>query len=106
MKAKKNIIISKASVRSTVHRYVHLDYIGFKILDQNGNVVGDLRIAGLFTSKAYSSSVKEIPILSNKLSVLMGELNIVNSSHLGKFVVNFIENYPRDELYQINSSET
>ena len=47
------LIITKTNARSTVHRAVHLDYIGIKLFDRDGVVVGERRFLGLFTSAAY-----------------------------------------------------
>ena len=49
---KRLLIITKANSRSTVHRSAYLDYIGFKIFDADGNVVGEKRFLGLFASAA------------------------------------------------------
>ena len=46
----KALIITKANVRSRVHRRVHMDYIGVKRFDSDGKVTGEFRIVGLFTS--------------------------------------------------------
>ena len=46
---KRLLIITKANSRSTVHRSAYLDYIGFKIFDADGNVVGERRFLGLFS---------------------------------------------------------
>ncbi len=54
---KRLLIITKANSRSTVHRSAYLDYIGFKIFDADGNVVGERRFLGLFSSAAYLTSV-------------------------------------------------
>src|ERR1700740_3449252 len=52
----RQLIITKANVRSRVHRRVHMDYIGVKRLDAKGRLIGELRIVGLFTSGAYMRS--------------------------------------------------
>ena len=46
----KPLIITKANVRSRVHRRVHMDYIGVKRFDADGQLIGEFRIVGLFTS--------------------------------------------------------
>ena len=45
------IIITKANVRATVHRRVHMDYIGVKRYGASGEIVGERRFVGLFTSR-------------------------------------------------------
>ncbi len=46
----KLLIMTKAAVRSRVHRRVHLDYIGIKRFDADGNLVGECRFCGLSTA--------------------------------------------------------
>ena len=38
-----------------------MDYIGVKRVDESGEVVGELRLIGLFTSKAYAESARPDP---------------------------------------------
>ena len=52
----------KANVKSRVHRRVYLDYIGVKRFDGDGNAVGEFRILGLFTSTAYTRSMRIDPV--------------------------------------------
>jgi glutamate dehydrogenase len=54
------LIITKANSRATVHRNSYLDYIGVKVFDQRGEVIGERRLLGLFTATAYARSVKRI----------------------------------------------
>ncbi len=94
------LIISKANLRSRVHRRVPLDYIGIKLFDANGELIGELRLAGLFTSTAYTRSVRVIPYLRRKVELLLGRAGFDPESHSGKALVNIVENFPRDELFQ------
>ncbi len=96
------LIIAKANVKANVHRRTHMDYIGVKIFDAKGRLKGELRLIGLFTSVAYTRSVKAIPILRRK-AIRMIEASGVNpDGHSGKALQNILENYPRDELFQID----
>ena len=52
------LVLTKANSRSTVHRPAYLDYIGVKTFDDAGEVVGERRFLGLFTSAAYTASVR------------------------------------------------
>ena len=60
-------MISKASIRSRVHRRVFMDYVAVKIFDRDGNPVGELRIVGLFTSTAFTRSTRTIPYVRRKV---------------------------------------
>ena len=98
----KALIITKANVRSRVHRRVHMDYIGVKRFDNSGNIVGELRIVGLFTSTAYTRSTRSIPYVRRKVDALMRHSGFDPDGHSGKALAAVLENYPRDELFQID----
>ncbi len=96
------LIITKANVRSKVHRRTHLDYIGVKKFTDSGKLAGELRIVGLFTSTAYTKSVLRIPVLRYKANTVLERWNADSSSHSGKALINILETWPRDELFQID----
>src|SRR5436305_4979245 len=62
------LIITKSDLRSTVHRRSALDYVGIKLFDSVGNLSGELRVLGLFTSSAYTQNPNDIPLLRKKLA--------------------------------------
>jgi glutamate dehydrogenase len=102
LKEPKQLIITKANVRSRVHRRVHMDYIGVKRFDGDGQLIGEFRIVGLFTSTAYTRSTRSIPYLRRKLDNLMRRSGFDPDSHSGKAFAAVLENYSRDELFQID----
>jgi glutamate dehydrogenase len=96
------LIITKANVRSRVHRRVHMDYIGIKRFDAKGKLVGELRIVGLCTSAAYMHAARDIPYLRRKIEKTRARAGFDPESHSGKALLNVLETYPRDELFQID----
>ncbi len=102
LKEPKLLIVTKAAVRSRVHRRVHLDYIGVKRFDRGGKLVGESRFCGLFTSTAYTRAARTIPYLRRKIDGIIRRAGFEPSSHSGKALVNVLETYPRDELFQID----
>ncbi len=102
LKEPKLIIMTKAAVRSRVHRRVPLDYVGVKYFDHEGRVVGECVFCGLLTSTAYTRSVRAIPYLRRKVDHVIGRAGFDPGSHSGKALVNVLEHYPRDELFQID----
>src|SRR5262245_7838354 len=96
------LIVTKAAVRSRVHRRVYMDYVGVKRFDRDGGLVGEFRIVGLFTSTAYTRSVRTIPYLRRKVDAVMTRAGFDPDGHSGKALVNVLENYPRDELFQLD----
>ncbi|MBM3554995.1 MAG: NAD-glutamate dehydrogenase, partial [Alphaproteobacteria bacterium] len=105
LKLPRLLIITKANVRSTVHRSTYMDYIGVKRFDMAGRVIGERRFVGLFTSEAYNRSPREVPLLRRKMAVTLERAGVPHNSHDGKALVNIIETYPRDELFQITEED-
>ena len=99
------IIITKANVKTQVHRPVHLDYIGIKLFDNKGNVVGERRFVGLFTSISYSRRSEDIPLIRLKLSNVQKRSGLEPSSHAGKALSHILDTFPRDELFQIGEDK-
>lgn len=98
------LIVTKANVRSVVHRRAYMDYVGIKRFDIRGRITGELRIVGLFTSTAYTRSVARIPLLRSKVEAVTAEFGYDPASHSGKLLLNTLEAYPRDDLFQIDAS--
>lgn len=94
------LTITKANSRATVHRDAFLDYIGLRTFDESGNVTGERRFLGLFTSSAYAASVMTLPIVSAKVRAVLEASGLSLHSHSGKDLLQVFEQYPRDELFQ------
>src|SRR5690606_11237132 len=77
------------------------DYIGINTYSAKGVLSGELRIVGLFTSTAYTRSVMNIPYLRSKAKSVVAEAGFDPGDHSGKALINVLESYPRDELFQI-----
>ena len=98
------LVITKANSRSSVHRPAYFDYIGIKSFDAAGNVDGEQRFIGLFAASAYTSSVRAVPILREKVDAVMAEVGFPPGSHSSKDLLGILETYPRDELFQMDVS--
>jgi glutamate dehydrogenase len=96
------LIIAKANVKSRVHRRVYLDYVGVKLFSPRGELEGELRLIGLFTASAYTSTTGAVPYLRHKIAKIVARANFDPASHAGRALLVVMENYPRDELFQID----
>jgi glutamate dehydrogenase len=96
------LVVTKANSRSTVHRPAYLDYVGVKTFDDRGEVTGERRFLGLFTSAAYNESIQRIPVLRRKAAEVLQRSGFSPSGHSGKDLLQILETYPRDELFQIS----
>jgi glutamate dehydrogenase len=94
------LVLAKANSKSTVHRPVYLDYIGVKTFDADGEVIGERRLLGLYSSAAYTESLTRIPLLREKAYGVLEAAGVERESHTGKALMDVLENYPRDELFQ------
>lgn len=100
-----SIIVSKSNFKSLVHRRAYLDYIGVKLFSETGSLVGERRFLGLFTSAAYNRSTHAIPLIRRKTELITERAGFTPGSHDGNALLNVIENYPRDELFQVEVEE-
>jgi glutamate dehydrogenase len=96
------LVLTKANSRATVHRTGYLDYIGVKTFDEAGRVVGERRFLGLFASSAYTGSVLYIPVVRRKVSAVLDRGGFSRDSHSGKDLLQILQTYPRDELFEID----
>ncbi|MEU1056305.1 NAD-glutamate dehydrogenase [Streptomyces sp. NPDC005876] len=96
----KLLVLTKANSRATVHRPSYLDYVGVKKFDAEGNVVGERRFLGLFSSAAYTESVRRVPVIRRKVEEVLEQAGFSPNSHDGRDLLQILETYPRDELFQ------
>ncbi|MFF6999392.1 NAD-glutamate dehydrogenase [Streptomyces sp. NPDC008313] len=101
----KLLILTKANSRATVHRPSYLDYVGVKKFDAEGNVIGERRFLGLFSSAAYTESVRRVPVVRRKVEEVLRSAGFSPNSHDGRDLLQILETYPRDELFQTPPDE-
>ena len=99
------IILAKAEIRSRVHRDTFIDYVGVKRFNEKGEVIGERRIYGLFTSAAYYTYIRDIPLLRFKVSHVLEASKLDPRSHAGRIYINILETMPRDDLIQASEDE-
>ncbi len=99
------LVLTKLSAVSRVHRPAHIDYIGIKRVDADGNIIGEDRFIGLYTSAAYNLNPMSIPVLRHKIQAVLEQSGLTTVEHDQKVLKNVLETYPRDELFQSRISE-
>ena len=99
------LIYSKTQAYSTVHRRARMDYIGVRKVDASGTIIGEARLIGLFTSKAYMEPAAKTPLLHRKLEQLIAAEDLIPGSHDYKAVISLFESFPKDELFQAAPDE-
>ena len=99
------VTVAKANARSRVHRRAYMDYIGVKRFGSDGRPSGETRFVGLFTAEAYDRTAGEVPLVRRKVAGALDRAGKAPGSHNQKRLKNILENYPRDELFQISEDE-
>ncbi|WP_341231415.1 NAD-glutamate dehydrogenase domain-containing protein, partial [Nocardioides salarius] len=99
------LVLAKANSRATVHRPAYLDYVGVKTFDESGQVVGEQRFLGLFSSTAYAESLTRIPLLREKAREVLRRSGFDPRSYAGRALMDTLETYPRDELFHTDVAQ-
>ena len=93
------LTVGKSRAVLPVHRVTHPDLIAVRVRADDGRLV-ERRLAGLFASTAYTSSVLTIPLIADKVQEVLDRSGWSWESHSGGFARRLFETFPRDELFQ------
>src|SRR5690606_27893541 len=99
------LIVAKSTLRARVHRRTTADYIGVKSYNEQGEVIGEIRFVGLFTSESFTEPTRNIPVLRRKAEWVMTQAGFAAGGHSAKTLRKIIEYYPREELWQMSREE-
>ncbi|MBS0331417.1 MAG: NAD-glutamate dehydrogenase, partial [Proteobacteria bacterium] len=99
------VTVAKSNVKSRVHRRGYMDYLGIKRYDSDGRPIGEVRFVGLFTAEAYDEPANAVPLIREKVANVLERADTAPGSHNEKRLRNIVENYPRDELFQMTEDE-
>ncbi|WP_081866476.1 NAD-glutamate dehydrogenase [Blastococcus sp. URHD0036] len=98
------LTVTKADVRATVHRRAWLDLVAVTLPDDDGTP-RQHRLAGLWSTAAYASSVRDVPVVRRRVAQVVARTGVPEDSHTGKELVDLLEAHPRDELLQVDADE-
>ena len=104
-RAKHVLNLTKANTRSPVHRPSYMDYVGVKRFDARGEVIGEWRFLGLYTTSAYNIDPRQAPVMGRKVARVLARAGFPPASHSRKALIDILQTYPRDELLQISEEE-
>ncbi|MBS0294995.1 MAG: NAD-glutamate dehydrogenase [Proteobacteria bacterium] len=99
------VTVAKSNLKSRVHRRVHMDYVGVRRFGPDGKPAGEIRFVGLFTAEAYDQTASDVPLIRKKVAGVLRRAAYAPGSHNEKRLKNIVENYPRDELFQITEDD-
>jgi glutamate dehydrogenase len=93
------LLVAKTNAISPVHKNERMDYIGVRRVSRTGEIVGESRLLGLFTSKAYAERASETPLLHRKLRQALDAEDLIEGSHDYKAAVALFDSFPKEELF-------
>ncbi|MGH3520850.1 MAG: NAD-glutamate dehydrogenase [Haloechinothrix sp.] len=97
------LVLTPASAPSTVHRPVHPYYIGVKTFDADGNVSGEHRFLGMFTTSALHEDVLDIPVVERMVRDVIHRAGFPMESHSGQRMLEVVQSWPRAELFSTDA---
>jgi glutamate dehydrogenase len=99
------LVLAQANSRSTVYRANYLDYVSVKRLGPDNVVTGEYRFLGLYTHAAHTAPIASIPVIRRKVAHVLADAGLSPASHDGKDLIEILEDYPREELFEISADE-
>jgi glutamate dehydrogenase len=93
------LLVAKTNALSPVHRHERMDYVGVRRVSRSGEIIGESRLLGLFTSKAFAERASETPLLHRKLRQALDAEDLIEGSHDYKAAVALFDSFPKEELF-------
>ncbi|SES06948.1 NAD-glutamate dehydrogenase [Lentzea albida] len=97
------LVLTQASAQSSVHRSVYPYYVGVKTFDGEGNVTGEHRFLGIFSTTALHENVLDIPVVERRVREVIHRAGFPLQSYSGQRMLEVIQNYPRTELFSVDT---
>lgn len=99
------LFFAKSATKSRHHRAVYPDIIMIRKFDASGHLVGETRLMGLFTSRVFNANAHQMPYIRRKVAYILKLSGFPDKGHSYKEVVQLLETYPREELFQADKDE-
>ncbi|SDD51751.1 NAD-glutamate dehydrogenase [Actinokineospora iranica] len=93
------LVLTEASAPSTVHRSTYPYYVGVKTFNDAGEVTGEHRFLGVFTTTALHENVLDIPVVERRVREVIHRAGFPMESYSGQRMLEVIQNWPRAELF-------
>jgi glutamate dehydrogenase len=102
------LVVTKTNAFSPVRRRTRMDYVGVRFEAgppgdgepfEGERRIGECRLIGLFTTKAYSAPAAETPLLHHKLRRILEAEDLIDGSHDHRNAVAIFGSFPKDELF-------
>jgi glutamate dehydrogenase len=99
------LFVTKTNAVTRVHRVMPMDAVFIRQFDGQGRVIGEKLFVGLFTSKTYAQTPRDIPFMRRKIADVVERMGFPSKSHDGRSLMHILNTYPHDELFQIGEDE-
>ena len=99
------LFVTKTDAVTRVHRVLPMDAVFIRSFNDKGVVIGEKLFVGLFTSKTYAQTPRDIPFMRRKIADVIARMSFPPKSHDGRSLMHILNTYPHDELFQINEDE-
>jgi len=93
------LTITKTNRRSSVQRDTKMDYIGLRLINDQGETTGEARLIGLFTTKSASESALLTPILRRKLQAIIESEDLIEGSRDHKAAIQMFDGFSKHDLF-------
>ncbi|GLZ37770.1 NAD-glutamate dehydrogenase [Actinokineospora sp. NBRC 105648] len=97
------LVLTEASAPSTVHRSTYPYYVGVKTFGPDGEVSGEHRFLGVFTTNALHEDVLDIPVVARRVREVIHQAGFPMESYSGQRMLEVIQNWPRTELFSTSA---
>ncbi|WP_199430086.1 NAD-glutamate dehydrogenase [Qaidamihabitans albus] len=97
------LVLTQASAPSTVHRPIYPYYVGVKTFDERGNVDGEHRFLGMFTTSALHEDVLHIPVIERRVREVIHRAGFPMESYSGQRMLEVLQNWPRADLFSADT---
>ncbi len=99
------LVFAMANAQSEVYRRGHMYSIGVKIYSPEGNLRGEMRFVGLFTTGALTGTTRDIPLIRLKAGEVFRRSGFAPDSHSGRVLSYVLETFPREEWLQMKPEQ-
>lgn len=103
--SKQLLVFTKTNTISTVLRPLYTDSIEVKRFNPDGELIGFHRFIGLYGSKAYYSSIRDIPLLRKKVDDIVKKFGFPRQGHAVRSLLTILESIPRNDFIQVNVND-
>lgn len=90
---------------SLIHRSKYMDCIVLQKFDTKGEIIGEYRILGVFSSIVFHQDARQIPLVNKKIFDIEKKARFPIGSENNKNLISILQDLPRENLFQRSSED-